>query len=141
MIHFSATRPCLIFAVSTLLLVLKMDTLPADQQEALRKASTDRLRFLAARTGAVDSEEELADMDRAALLQVVAHSRAAQIEIEKSAAAVSEAPARSDRQIELELQLELRRLEADERRAEREMENKRVEARLKEKEMDTRLKE
>ena len=108
-----------------------MDTLPADQQEALRKASTDRLRFLAARTGAVDSEEELADIDRAALLQVVAHSmRAAQIEIEKSAAAVSEAPARSDRQIELELQLEmleLRRLEADERRAEREieMENKR----------------
>ena len=41
-----------------------MDTLPADQQEALRKASTDRLRFLAARTGAVDSEEELADGQR-----------------------------------------------------------------------------
>ena len=88
-----------------------MDTLPADQQEALRKTSTDRLRFFAARTGAVDSEEELADMDRAALLQVVAHSRVALIEIEKSAASVSEAPAGSDRQIELELQLELRRLE------------------------------
>ena len=152
MVHFSAARPCLIFAVSTLLLVLKMDTLPADQQEALRKASTDRLRFLAARTGAVDSEEELADMDRVALLQVVAQSRAAQIEIEKSAAAVTKAPARSDRQIELELQLELKRLEADERRAEREieMENKRVdmqmqmqreerEARLKEKELELQL--
>ena len=57
MTHFSSACPCLIFAVSKLLLVFKIITLPTDQLEALRKASTDRLRFLAARTGAVDSEE------------------------------------------------------------------------------------
>jgi len=48
-----------------------MDQIPADQAENLRKASTERLRAMAARIGTVD-DDELANLDRMALIQVVA---------------------------------------------------------------------
>ena len=50
-----------------------MDQLSADHAENLRKASTVRLRAMAARVDTVD-DYELANLDRAALLQVVAES-------------------------------------------------------------------
>ena len=42
-----------------------MEKLSQEQQESLRKASSERLRVMAARTGSV-SEEEIAAMDRSA---------------------------------------------------------------------------
>jgi len=48
-----------------------MDQLPTDQQEALRKTNTERLRLMAAKTGDVE-DDELETIDRMALLEVVA---------------------------------------------------------------------
>jgi len=48
-----------------------MDQLPADQQEALRKTNTERLRIMAAKTYDV-GDDELETMDRTALLDVIA---------------------------------------------------------------------
>jgi len=48
-----------------------MDQLPTDQQEALRKTNTERLRIMAAKTYDV-GDDELETMDRTALLDVVA---------------------------------------------------------------------
>jgi len=52
------------------------------QQESLRKASNERLRVMAARTGSV-SDEEIAAMDRSALLQIVVAGSTARTEGEK----------------------------------------------------------
>jgi len=49
----------------------KMDQLPTDQQEALRKTNTERLRIMAAKTYNV-GDDELETMDRTVLLKVVA---------------------------------------------------------------------
>ena len=49
----------------------KMDQLPTDLQEALRKTNTERLRIMAAKTYDV-GDDELETMDRTALLEVVA---------------------------------------------------------------------
>jgi len=49
----------------------KMNQLPTDQQEALRKTNTERLRIMAAKTYDV-GDDELETMDRTALLEVVA---------------------------------------------------------------------
>ena len=49
----------------------KMDQLPTDQQEALRKTNTERLRLMAANTYDV-GDDELETMDRTALLDVIA---------------------------------------------------------------------
>ena len=48
-----------------------MDQLPTDQQEALRKTNTERLRIMAAKTYNV-GDDELETMDRTALLDVIA---------------------------------------------------------------------
>ena len=48
-----------------------MDQLPTDQQEALRKTNTQRLRIMAAKTYDV-WDDELEAMDRTALLDVIA---------------------------------------------------------------------
>ena len=48
----------------------KMDQLPTDQQEALRKTNTERLRIMAAKTYDVGNDE-LETMDRTALLDVI----------------------------------------------------------------------
>ena len=54
-----------------------MEKLSQEQQESLRKASNERLRVMAARIGSV-SDEEIAAMDRSALLQVVVAGSTAQ---------------------------------------------------------------
>ena len=48
-----------------------MDQLSAEQQETLRKNSTDRLHVMAGRTDDVD-DDELETMDRMALLELMA---------------------------------------------------------------------
>ena len=47
-----------------------MDQLSTDQQDALRKTNTERLRIMATKTGSVD-DDELETMDRTALLELV----------------------------------------------------------------------
>ena len=59
-----------------------MEKLTQEQQESLRKTSNERLRGMAARIGSV-SDEEIAAMDRAALLQIVAAGSTARAEGEK----------------------------------------------------------
>ena len=49
----------------------KVDQLPTNQQEALRKTNTERLRIMAAKTYDV-GDDELETMDRTALLDVIA---------------------------------------------------------------------
>ena len=58
------------------------EKLSQEQQESLRKASSERLRVMAARAGSV-SEEEIVAMDRSALLQVVVAGSTARTEGEK----------------------------------------------------------
>ena len=96
-----------------------MDQLTTDQQENLRKSSTDRLRIMAARMEEVSDEDVMA-MDRPELLQVVAHGILASKESDKAATPKLESQ-RSDRLREIELQLELKRIEVA-------AENKRIEA-------------
>jgi len=100
-----------------------MDQLPTDQQEALRKKNTERLRLMAARTGDVE-DDELETMDRTALLEVVAKDiafRRGQASRWKSG--------KSDQVREMELQLELKRMELESKKIEKEaeLENKRIE--------------
>jgi len=98
-----------------------MEKLPQEQQESLRKASNDRLRVMAARIGSV-SDEEIAVMDRAALLQVVAAGGTARAEGDKEVTpgAIARKPP-GEVAVQLERRLELRKaeLEAEDRKAER----------------------
>ena len=64
----------------------EMEKLSVDQQETLRKANTERLRVMAARTGDVD-DNELESMDRAALMDIVVKGILAKKETEKGAIA------------------------------------------------------
>jgi len=100
-----------------------MDLLPTDQQEALRKTNTERLRQMAAKTGDVE-DDELETMDRMALLEVVAKDV-----VSRRGAAGRLKSEKSDRLREMELQLELKRmeLEAEGKQREAELERRRTE--------------
>jgi len=100
-----------------------MDQLPAEQQEALRKTNTERLRLMAAKTGDVE-EEKLETMDRTALLAIVVKDNLARVGTEEGAIA-RRASERIDTAKELELQLELKKLEN--KKAEIELERRRME--------------
>ena len=97
--------------------------MPAEQQEALRKTNTERLRLMAAKTGDVE-EEELETMDRTALLAIVVKDNLARVGTEQGAIA-RRASERIDTAKELELQLELKKLEN--KKAEIELERRRME--------------
>ena len=99
----------------------KMDQLPTDQQEALRKTNTERLRIMAAKTYDV-GDDELETMDRTALLDVIATDIVA-----RRGAASRRRSEKSDQVREMELQLELKRMELESKRIEAETENKRRE--------------
>ena len=103
---------------------VEMDTLKVEQQEALRKNSTERLRLMAARTGQV-MEEELETLDRTALLEVVAKGILAKEDEEKGAVGGVVMRRESEKKYtarELELQLELKKLEMEDRRRTMELE-------------------
>ena len=83
-----------------------MGQLSAEQQETLRKNSTDRLRVMAARTGDM-TDDELETKDRMALLELMAQSMVVKKGAVPGAAgggAVSDTEQR-DRAREVELQL------------------------------------
>jgi len=84
-----------------------MNQLPEEQQEALRKTNTERLRLMAAKTGDVE-DEELETMDRTALLAIVIKDTLARKGMEKGAIAGIESE-RIDTARELEIQLELKK--------------------------------
>ena len=88
-----------------------MDQLPTDQQEALRRTNTGRLGIMAAKTYDV-GDDELETMDRTALLEVkdIAARRGA---------ASGQKSGKSDHIREMKLQLELKRMD---------LENKRIDA-------------
>ena len=81
-----------------------MEKLSSDQQETLRKANTERLRVMAARTGDVD-DDELESMDRASLMDIVIKGMLAKKETDKGAVAMRTTE-REDTAREMELQLE-----------------------------------
>ena len=56
--------------------------LSSDQQETLRKAKTERLRVMAAKTGDLD-DDELKSMDRAALMDIVVKGMLAKKETDR----------------------------------------------------------
>ena len=88
-----------------------MENLTPEQQEILRKASNERLRVMAARLGSVD-EEEIESMDRPVLL--VVRGMTARAEGERAASVTARSPPRETTQSrELEVQLELRRVELE----------------------------
>jgi len=99
-----------------------MDHLPTDQQEALRKTNTERLRIIAAKTYDV-GDEALETMDRTALLDVVATDTVA-----RRGATSRRRSEKSDQVREMELQLELKRMELESKRIAAETENRRREA-------------
>ena len=100
-----------------------MERLSQEQQESLRKTSNERLRVMAARIGSV-SDEEIAVMDRAALLQIVAAGSTARAEGDKDvtpSATARKPPGEVEMQLELKrAELELKRMEAEDKKAERE---------------------
>ena len=106
-----------------------MDQLSTDQQEILRKSNTERLKLMAARTGMVD-DDAIDKMDRAELMQVVAQNmvdKRDQQEDEKGVSSRKEFD-RSDQVRELELQIELKRMELEAEARRIEAENRRIEA-------------
>ena len=88
-----------------------MDQLPTDQQEALRRTNTGRLRIMAAKTYDV-GDDELETMDRTALLEV-------KDIVARRGAASGQKSEKSDHIREMKLQLELKRMD---------LENKRIDA-------------
>ena len=80
----------------------KMDQLPTDQQEALRKTNTERLRIMTAKTYYV-GDYELETMDRTALLDVIATDI-----VSRRGATSRRRSEKSDQVWEMELQLELK---------------------------------
>jgi len=111
-----------------------MDQLSADHAENLRKASTVRLRAMAARVGTVD-DYELANLDRAALLQVVAESIVAKKDTERGAIGRLESQ-NIEQSTDMEMQLELKIMEMEQKRLEMEMETRRMELEAKRMEME-----
>jgi len=114
-----------------------MDQLSVQQQETLRKNSTDRLRVMAARTGDV-TDDELETMDRMALLELMARSMVVKKGSVPEAAAggAASGPEQIDRAREIELQLALKKMkleaevEKEKVRADAESENKKREIEL-----------
>lgn len=100
----------------------------AEQQDALRKNNTERLRVMAARTGDIE-DDDLETMDRTALLELVAKAILAKREIEKEAvgggAVAGMASERTDTVRELELQIELKKMEWEATNKKMELENER----------------
>ena len=101
----------------------KMDQLPTDQQGALRKTNTERLRTMATKTYDA-GDEELETMDRTALLEVVARDI-----VSRRGATSRRRSEKSDQVREMELQLELKRMEVESKKTEKkaELERKRLE--------------
>jgi len=93
-----------------------MDQLPTDQQEALRKTNTERLRIMPAKTYDV-GDDELETMDRTALLDVIATGIVA-----RRGATSRRRSEKSDQVREMELQLELKRNELESKKIEKETE-------------------
>jgi len=110
-----------------------MDQLSADQQETIKKASTERLRAMAAQIGAVD-DEKIATMDRTALMGFVVQSRVDRKEAEEMAASRKKSE-RPDTARELEIQLEMKKVEMETKKME--MEVKKMEMEAKKVEMET----
>ena len=100
----------------------KTNHLPTDQQEALRKTNTERLRIMAAKTYHV-GDEALETMDRTALLDVVDTDTVA-----RRGATSRRRSEKSDQVREMELQLELKRMELESKRIEAKTVNRRREA-------------
>ena len=100
-----------------------MEKLSQEQQESLRKTSNERLRVMAARISSV-SDEEIAVMDRSALLQVVFAGSTASAEGEKDVTPSGTAHKPTG---EVEVQLELRRAELELRKAEIDAEDRKAE--------------
>jgi len=103
-----------------------IDQLSAEQQETLRKNSTERLRVMAVRTGNM-TDDELETMDRMALLELMNRSMVVKKGAVLGAAgggAVSHME-QTDRAREVELQLALKKMELE---AEVEKEKVRAEA-------------
>jgi len=103
---------------------VKVEKLPTEQQEALKKASTERLRILASKTGVVD-DDILEKLDRAALLDVVIQDMLAKKDEEKDATG-GRPLERTDSLRELDLQLELKQIEAETERRRMEIEDARA---------------
>ena len=120
-----------------------MENLSQEQEESLRKASNERLRVMAGRLGSV-SDDEIAVMDRPALMQLIIAGMTARAGGERAvaASATTRSPPREtapSRELEVQLELkhaelELRRMEAEDRKAEREL-------KLRQMEMDERREE
>jgi len=89
-----------------------MDQLPTDQQEALRKTNTERLRIMAAKTYDV-GDDELEAIDRTALLDVIATDIVA-----RTGATSRRRLEKSDQVRDMQLQLEMKRMELEQRRME-----------------------
>lgn len=102
-----------------------MDQIPADQAENLRKASTERLRAMAARIGTVD-DDELANLDRMALIQVVAEDIVAKSDTERGATD-RRGSQKTELSMEVDRQLELKKMEMEQKRLEIKMETRRME--------------
>ena len=100
-----------------------MDQLPTDQQVALYKTNTERLRLMVAETSDVE-DDELETMDRTALLGIVAKDI-----VSRRGSASRRRSEKSDHIREMELQMELKRMElkAESRQREAELERIRIE--------------
>jgi len=109
-----------------------MDQLPTDQQAALRKTSTERLRIMAAKTYDV-GDDELEAMDRTALLDVIATDIVA-----RRGATSRWRSEKSDQVREMELQLEMKRMELESKKIEKEteLEQRRIDAESRQKEAE-----
>jgi len=121
-----------------------MEKLSQEQQESLRKASNERLRVMAARICSV-SEEEIAVMDRTALLQIVVAGSTARAEDEKDvtpSATARKPPGEVEMQLELKrAELELKTIEAESRKAELEAGERKAERELRMRQMEMEEKE
>jgi len=114
-----------------------MDQLPTDQQEALRKTNTERIRIMAAKTYDV-GDDELETKDRTALLEVVGRDI-----VSRTGATSRRRSEKSDQVPEMELPLELKRMELETKKIEKdaELESKRIEAENKHIEAENRARE
>ena len=108
-----------------------MDKLPADQQEQLKKCSTERLRMRLVQTGL--DEEAILQMDRPKLLEAMAR-----VMTEQETKGETGDEARGSTEIRLrELALEEKRIEAETRNKELEAEARRMEIELRKRELET----
>jgi len=99
-----------------------MDQLPTDQQEALRTTNTERLRIMAAKTYDV-GDDELKTINRPALLEV-------KDTVVRRGAASGRKLKKSDRIREMKLQLELKKMDFENKRIDAESWQKKAELEL-----------